>query len=257
MMRKLTLTFCVSFLMSVSFCVSRTASDVRLTDPPKSPMGEVVPKTACLAENDVLSALRKLSSGGQSGADQARELLLNESKKSPGCRNEMIAAVVRAMDKPDLGEPDSYHLWDEGAQLLGELKAAEALHLLVGHLDLSDGLYSRSMRHRPAINALIKMGSIAVPELSDTLLNNSNKDIRMGAAYCLTTIGLTTPDRHSHLNALQQALRSESDQCVRNFIRLSINALGTEPGSGSQPSQQSQDEMKILGDWDTAFASGC
>jgi hypothetical protein len=99
------------------------------------------------ASSDIRAALQRLSSGEYTQIELGRNTLLSHAKKSLACRKEVVAGLMERMDKPDLDfERDllNYFVWREGSQLLGELKATEALDLLISHLDLTNGLHSAS-----------------------------------------------------------------------------------------------------------------
>lgn len=174
----------------------------------------------CRSELDMQTALKKLASRNTVEADLTRKTLIEYSRKSDQCRKEIIEELIQAMDKPNLNfelDRNSYYLWLQGSMLLGDLKAAEALDLLINHLDLNDGLFSASMTHQPAVVGVTKMGDIALPKLISALRGNPNRNIRLAAALCLSEIRAP-----SAIEAMRQALRSESDQCVTRFIQLSI-----------------------------------
>ncbi|HEX7770865.1 MAG TPA: hypothetical protein VF435_00505, partial [Pyrinomonadaceae bacterium] len=200
--------------------VVRNAHDIVSND---SSLGSALTayNTQCPSEVEVLSTLQKLSSDqSQSESNQARDWLLKESKRSSTCKTELTAQIMRVMNNAQVSfdnDPKNLSLWREGANLLAELTSSEVIDFLISHLDITTGLHSRSLRHQPAANAVIKIGSAAVPKLAVALRHNSNREIRMLVAYCLTSIGLETPGRAS-LTALQQAVASESDQCISNFI---------------------------------------
>lgn len=128
------------------------------------------------------------------------------------------------MDKPDLdfrGNAETYYLWRDGADLLGDLKAAEAIDYLVAHLGLIDkASYSMSMRHRPALLGLTHMGEMAIPNLDEVLRHNPDWQRRHDAVYCIATIG-----GPQAVNSLSQALGSESHPCVSRFIRFSLDSI--------------------------------
>jgi HEAT repeat protein len=144
-------------------------------------------------------------------------LLLGED---PECRKEIIRELLRAMNEQNPNvetDRSSYFLWSNGAAILGDLKAVEALDLLIEHLDLNDGFFSASMAHQPLVLGLEKMGIVAVPKLGIALQHHMSRDIRLSAALCLADIGGTEA-----MDALKKALDTETDQCVRRFITLSL-----------------------------------
>jgi len=111
----------------------------------------------------------------------------------------------------------SYFLWRNGAAILGDLKAVESLDLLIEHLDLNDGFFSASMVHQPAILGIERMGKLAVPKLRGALKHHPKREIRLATALCLADIGGTEAQA-----ALKDALNTETDECVRRFITLSL-----------------------------------
>lgn len=225
---KLALILCAGFSTIIPFVVTRTEDRRGPTNQHKSASVEVKSGIGCLTETEILNSLEiMVSARSQPEADQARETLLNEARRSSGCRKELIAAIMSAMDKPDQ-EFDRdpvrmYAVWREGAKLLGDLKAAEAVDLLVSHLYLNDGAYSTTMSHRPAVWGIINMGEIAIPKLAAVLRENSDPNIRRLAVYCISSIG-----GQSAVSTLKQALPSEPDHCVNQFIRVSIDSLANK-----------------------------
>jgi HEAT repeat protein len=111
--------------------------------------------------------------------------------------------------------------------LLGELRAIEALDLLIAHLDATNGFHSSSMVFQPAIIGVRQMGKAAVPKLTLALKENPKPSIRMAAAYCLTDIG-----GEAAMHALSQAQEDESNRCVTNFIRVSLNTFRYQSKNG-------------------------
>lgn len=230
---RVTFILCVSFLIMTAY-FGRTVSHTTVNNQYELARVKIDPKRACLAESDLSNALQRLSlASSQSEADQSRDLLLEESRRSPSCAKQVIAIIMRAMDKPDLDftrEPEMYYVWRDGADLLGELKAAEALDLLISHLDLRiSGRSSTTMSQQPSLAGVIKMGPIAIPKLSALLKDSPNRDMRRYAVYCIAGIG--GPAANS---ALRQALASESDQCVRQFIAVSIDTIDNKSGGLKQ-----------------------
>jgi len=161
--------------------------------------------------------IHKLSSDTPE-AFQAASKVLDLANESAACRDAVINELVAALDKADLqNDSSAFHLWARGSAILGELKAVEALDLLINHLDLNDGFFSASMTHQPVVLAVERMGALAVPKLGYALKSNTNRDIRLAAALCLADI-----DGSEARHALSAALDSEKDPCVRRFIMLSL-----------------------------------
>jgi hypothetical protein len=228
------------FIVACGLCVSAKSQDTTDVDG-YSLMTEAV---AGCPELNIRDAIERLSSGRQNEMAEARTMLRNRALRSRACRAQIIEALLHALNKPNLNfelDRASYFLWRGGASLLGELKALEAVRLLIEHLDLNDGLFSASMVHQPAITGLIAMGPIAIPQLRQALLNNHNSNIRIAAAFCLTSVG-----GNPAMNALREGLHSEPNQCVSRFIRLSIVVLKGKKNA-------SADQLKVRGEWLMAF----
>lgn len=184
-------------------------------------------------------------------AKQARERLLALGKGSPDCRTKTISQLLRAMDKPNLSfvmDRPSYFLWLNGAVILGNLKAVESLDLLIEHLDENDGFFSASMVHQPAVLGIEEMGSLAVPKLRVALEHHPKREIRLATALCLADIG--GPEA---LAALKDALNTETDQCVRRFITLS---LPTPTEEGKSDPRLSENVGEVLRQRLLAFRCG-
>jgi len=119
---------------------------------------------------------------------------------------------MKVMDKPNLDfnrDKGSYYLWLYGAEVLADLRASEALDLLVSHLNLAHHIYSSSMSHQPALLGVIRMGPIAIPKLGEVLRHNPDPKMRYSAVYCLATIG-----GDSVVGLLKSAQDWESDESL-------------------------------------------
>ncbi len=190
-------------------------------NPPREQRNETKVSATCGPDIDLSKTINEhLSSADWTENGEAAETLLLQANKSAACRTAIIKQLINAMSKanPDLiDDPQSYHLWSTGAVLLGELKAVEALDLLIPRLDLNDGHFSASGVHQPVVFGIRKMGSLAVPKLDVALKHNANRNIQLAAALCLADIG-GEDAKHS----LKTALESTTDPCVRRFVELSL-----------------------------------
>jgi HEAT repeat protein len=161
--------------------------------------------------------IHKLSSDSPE-AYQAVNKLIEEAKESQECRDAIINELMLALKEADLqNDQSAFLLWARGSAILGNLKAVEALDLLIDHLDLTDGLFSASMVHQPVVPAVQRMGEVAIPKLGFALKHHPKRDIRLAAALCLLDI-----DGPQALKEVNSALDSETDPCVRRFIMLSL-----------------------------------
>jgi HEAT repeat protein len=153
------------------------------------------------------------------------------------------------MDRPNLNfdtDESAYYLWREGARLLGDLRATEALDLLISHLDLRYGVaFTASMNHQPAIVGVLGFGLLAAPKLSYSLQHSRNPSIRVAAAFCLSSIGGS-----AGISAIRKALRSESDPCVVRFLRIAqeVHTIEIKVARGSATSSELEAYNKALVD---------
>lgn len=203
------------FLMA-GWCATETAQVVHRVD--ESAINSLSP-AAC----DIESGINDLSSKSQARIQSGLSGLRKRAKQSPTCRSQIIAALMKAMDKPNLDfthDASSYYVWLYGADLLGDLKAVTALDLLISHLDLIGPFFSTSMNHQPALRGVIKMGEVAIPKLEDVLKRSSRPTMRHAAVYCIASIG--GPEA---VRSLKDAVSTESNECVNRFMRVSLNSF--------------------------------
>ena len=155
---------------------------------------------------------------------------LRKQSESSECRQQIIAAVMTAMDKSNLDisrNQASADLWREGAILLGDLKAVQSLDLLLSHIKMTTSEFSMTMRHQPALDGIVRMGSLAIPKLT-LLFRSDDSQTRYYIVYCLYQIGGS-----SARQILQQALPKESDRCVKRVIIVSLKEMrGIKPEPG-------------------------
>lgn len=206
-----------------------TASCATLATPPTS-SEQIKPSAAqtngCLSHHEITMKLVAITESNGQKADQIKESLLNESRKSSMCRQSLIESVVRTMDRPLSSFKDKaehFNIWRAGADVLGYLKATEVVDFLVAHLDFSSGIFSTTMSQQPALHAVKEIGESAIPKLSDVLRHHPDWKMRMDAVYCISGIG-----GPSAVRALKEALPSESDSCVKPFIQVSIKTLNND-----------------------------
>jgi hypothetical protein len=213
--------------MILSQPASQTAIEIRMSNALESLATEEEAKMACLSEHDLAIAVREFSSRrSYEELERAQELLKRNAGRSAKCRKQVIDALMFAMDRPQIDLFQDFDLWRYGSVLLGDLKATEALDLLIDHLDLNDGT-SISVSHYPAMQGVIKMGTVAIPKLGVALRRNPDRNVRLDAVFCIAQIGGDTA-----MPVLKQALSSESDLCVSKFIRVSIDALDNKQMPG-------------------------
>lgn len=201
------------------------------------------PQRSCLSKDELTRTVQVLSSRATyTELESAKQRLLANANRSPECRGEVIAGLIQAMDKPEFDTLRDFHLWRYGADLLADLKGTEGLDLLIKHLSLTDGTSPMNVSHYPAMGGVIKFGPPAIPKLSAALQQNTDRNYRLRAIFCIAQIGGPTA-----VPALRKALSSESDSCALRFIQVSIDAL-SNPRAPGEISVQDRDK------WFAAFS---
>ena len=196
-------------------------------------------RSQCVEDGELARAVLSLSKQYDE-ARVAQRLLRQWVKRSSGCRERVISSVMEAMDKPNLDisrDQASANLWRQGAMLLGDLKATQSLDLLLSRIKMTDGEWSSTMTHQPALEGIIRMGVLAIPKL-EKLLRHPDSQTRRFTVYCLASIGGISARR-----ALQKDVLKETDRCVRHFIEISIKVIDVKNG-GVKPDH---------GEWAAAF----
>jgi len=187
------------------------------------------PVAQCISQRQLSKKLFTLRSH-LSGEElfRVKHSLVSIAKRSSDCRTQVIQALMTAMKQPGkdngLGGVDSetYVLWNNGADVLGELRATEALDLLIANFGLTDGL-SSSLGHYPALNPVITMGQLSVPKLQEVLSRNPESFRRKFAVFCLASIGGARVK-----NILANAQSGEADPCVQKLINVSLEAFANK-----------------------------
>jgi hypothetical protein len=240
-------------ILGVTVQQEPTEGHVHSSRPTFSPVTRVYGVGCVNESSDIRMALQQLYSGEFTPIKQARNTLLGDAKRSSACRKQVIRALMDEMDKPDLDlerQISNYYIWREGSQLLGELKATEALDLLISHLDMTNGFHSFSQVFQPAILGVRQMGPAAIPKLTVALRQSSKPNVRMAAAFCLTGIGGV-----SAMNALQQAQGREPNKCVARFISISLSTFSYKSKTGRIlfDNDAPQAQIEARRNWFTAF----
>ena len=173
----------------------------------------------CLADDAVSAALKTLSLGKYQQQQAAVTELRANATRSPTCRMQVITGLMKAMDQPELdltGGTPQFFLWHYGTRLLGELKAVEALDLLIANMHLHDGS-GFPFNHYPAIGGVIDMGEIALPKLESVLVKHPDRYRRRDAIFCVALIG----GKSAH-EVLQRAAKVETDPCAISCIQATL-----------------------------------
>jgi hypothetical protein len=220
MQKRLILLLCLAMLM--------LAYSTRSLEGAVRPTKEVVAR--CLTDDQLAKAVVSLSQQYPE-AQAAQRLLRQASRRSSLCRRQIVAAVMRAMDRPDLDisrKQADANLWREGATLLGDLRATESLDLLLAHIKMTDGEWSTTMIHQPALAGIIGMGPVAIPKLQK-LIQSQDWQTRHYAVFCIANIGGFSARR-----AIERSVSAESHPCVKRFMLVSIKTIDVKHGGVKQ-----------------------
>ena len=211
-------------ILGLASCSNTASTNTRSTPQLNAVSAQPPSPSGCLPADQVRAKLFAMSEArSQTEHNTSKEPLLNESRVSAVCRASLIDSIVKTMDLPAADFRDKavrFNVFRAGAEVLGELKAFEALDFLVAHLDFTSGVFSTTMSRQPAMQAVVEIGESAIPKLSDVLRQHQNPSMRMYAVHCISRIGGV-----SAVQALKDALPSESNHCVKGFLEAAIEAL--------------------------------
>ena len=217
-----------SVVMTIAFLVVLVAIPAeskelpnRLT-PPATKNGETL-IARCMTESEVSDALQRLATSNRTTEQQTIAATLHKSaSQSAECRKQLVMILIAKLDQTDrdllLNRP-SFFLWHYGSKLLADLKAVEALDLLIANFDLHDGT-PFPFDHHPALVAAANIGEEAIPALKSVLDGGGGDSTRRYAVFCLAQIGGKVAKQ-----LLRDRLASESNCCVSNCIRASLEAF--------------------------------
>jgi len=222
--------------MKVLFCVFMTVAFVLIlvgisAEKSKGLPNHLTPVTrnrealmpACMSESAVSDALQQLASSNRTIEQQTiAATLRNNASQSTECRKQLVAGLIASLDKADrdlLLNRSSFFLWHYGSKLLADLKAVEALDLLIANFDLHDGT-PFPFDHHPALVAAANIGEEAIPALRAVLDGSRDNSTRRYAVFCLAQIGGKAARK-----VLHDRLAFESNCCVSNCIRASLVAF--------------------------------
>jgi len=146
----------------------------------------------------------------------AQEKLIKMSHRSVESRSEIERRLVDLLDEPRAQQVTYSNAWYASAELLGNLKATQAIDALARHLDYTNGIVGLSTAHVPAVRALVKIGKPTIPALS-VALSDDRPSIRSLAARALGDIG-----GHEAVSVLGNAAKSERDDDVKFNIAKAL-----------------------------------
>ena len=213
------LSLSIAVLMTTALATEIRRPAIEVAQPA---FGNLIPLQGCVSDSEVAMAVRTLSHGRYEDQQKAMALLKAEAGRSTMCRKQVIASVMSAMDQPNVdltGGTPQFFLWHYGTQLLGELKATEALDLLIAKFDRHDGS-GFPFNHYPALGGVINIGENALPRLQTALREHPDRFTRRLTVFCIALIGGRSANQ-----ILMRALEGETDPCVVSCIQASITAF--------------------------------
>jgi len=178
------------------------------------------------ATGEASKLLQKLQSADDLNRKQAKKELGALARGSSEGREEAIRELIKLVEGSDdrlrLTSKAHYEAWESAVELLGELKATEAIDSLIACIDCNDGTGGLSFDRYPALKALTKLGAAAVPKLT-AALSDPRFNTRKYAALALGEIRdpSATP-------ALEQALLMEQNPEVVASLKIALRTLKTE-----------------------------
>jgi HEAT repeat protein len=175
-------------------------------------------KETLFTEDDIDKLIIKLNTSDYNLKEKIKEELIKIATHSDSARSIIIDKLMLNIDYKDMRSFSSqkdYELWESSIDILGELKAKEAIKYFVQCLDCGYR-FSESYSGFPAYKATVKLGEDSVPLLSNSLFD-SRKNVRIMSIVALTEIGGVQAKI-----SLQSALASEQDDYVQDLITNSL-----------------------------------
>jgi HEAT repeat protein len=216
------LTFLV--MLFIASLISYIGLSVAYNSPPsvnKTPLPVVQNKPD--ESSQMETWLHDLQSEDTNKREKAKKSILALAGESDEKRQYVIKELLKIVSSPDgataksvqfMKHPELYLEWTEVTDILGTMKATEAIDALVQCLDCNDGNFGLSPYRFPATAAIIKIGEEAIPGLA-TALKQKSVMTRFMAAQALYGIG---GDRAKE--TLVEALRTEKDRQTASAFKF-------------------------------------
>ena len=213
----------VTFLVSIGFAVILLAIDAGDTRASET-ITQSARSVKCFHDTELRESIAILKQQGGADVEKVSESLVGKARTDSGCRIQVVQALISSMSQatnPTANQYENFFFWTHGAAVLADLKATEALDLLIANIDFTDGWSAKiSESHFPALVAILRIGEPAIPKLGNVLSNDSESHRRKFAAFCIAYIG-----GGQAKIALKSALMRETDPCVKGFLRVSLKAF--------------------------------
>jgi len=208
MIRKFFRLQLMSFLVSLAVCIGANGRTLHVST------------DVC---HEAGSLIGKLRSADQRKRERAKRLIVIFAGRSSSARECVIDRTVKIVSEvstsADRGvelfwkSPSRFEEWSGATDILGTLKAPQAIDPLIDCLDCNDGRFGLGIGRFPATKAIIRFGSQAVPKL-EAALQQKPPGIRIMIVQALHAIG----GEKAKL-ILLEALKSETDKSVVDTIR--------------------------------------
>lgn len=151
--------------------------------------------------------------------------LLAIANESGGNRDKVIRALIKSLkDDADGGEDFAFYT---ACDLLGKLKAVEALDTLVEYLDYQPDRIGASLYYKPSVKGIIQIGEPAIHKLEkavqegkSVLHPHNNSLLRSNAVTALSHIGGIQAKA-----ALERTYALEKDEQLKEWIEFGIRQI--------------------------------
>lgn len=168
--------------------------------------------------------LQDLRFGNESERSAAKVILVEQSNNSVTSRATLIKALLPSIKGPNrsvefMRNPGLYKQWRPVVELLGTIRAVEAIDDLIECLDCNHGVFSLSPDVFPATRAIIQIGDQAIPALSRAIEDKTPLE-RYLAAVALAQIG-----GEKARAIVEKAARREKDKELASSFRNLLKNL--------------------------------
>lgn len=167
--------------------------------------------------NQLDKLVRDLRSDNENERAAAKKTLLEISGKSMAARDSVIRELLKIIKAPRgsvefMKHPTRYLEWKGATEILGSIKAIEAIDDLIECLDCNIGAFGLSPDVFPATRSIIKIGAASIPKLSEAV-EQKPLLVRYLAAVALSQIG---GDRAK--SVLYKAMQKEKDKDISSAM---------------------------------------
>jgi hypothetical protein len=177
------------------------------------------------------SSMTTLRSADQRERERAKKSILDFARRSSISRQCVIKKTLKIVTEVSIdrdkgaksfwNSPGRFQEWSDATDILGTLRAMEALDVLIDCLDCNDGRFGLSIGPFPATRAVVKFGDQATQKL-EAALQQKPPGIRVMAVQALHAIG-----GEKAKSILLEALKRETNKSVIDTIRNMLLSWNT------------------------------